>query len=228
MNIYVVVEGEVGEKRVYEKWIPFVNSNLAYAPTIGDVVANNFYIAIGGGYPNIFEIIEAGIDDVNSIKDGEFCLFDRLVIAIDSENDSLDSKKKEIEDCVNPILLQKNITIDYRVIVQHFCLETWALGNRKIFTHNIRKPELIKYKNIFNVATRDPELLPPLPDEGLNRAQFATKYLTYLLNNKYRNCSYSKSNPDVLLPESYFTQVKNRLSDTGHINSFNAFLEAFA
>jgi len=31
MNIYVVVEGEVGEKQVYRVWIPCVNSQLTFA-----------------------------------------------------------------------------------------------------------------------------------------------------------------------------------------------------
>jgi hypothetical protein len=48
-----------------------------------------------------------------------------------------------------------------------------------------------------------------------------------MLNEKYRNLTYSKSNPGALLHVKYFEQIKNRLKDTGHIASFGAFLQAF-
>lgn len=227
MNIYIVVEGAVGEKKVYTEWIPLVNSTLSHAPTLNEVAENNFYIAIGGGYPNIFEVIEDGIEDVTTIYKNNYRLFDRFVVVIDSEENTLADKKNEITDFIDPILLQKNITFDYKVIVQHFCLEAWALGNKKITSNNIRIPELIKYKSIFDVATNDPEHLPPLPEQELNRAQFALKYLTILLNNKHRNHSYSKNNPDALLNKKYFEQVKKRYQETAHIGSFDAFLTAF-
>lgn len=227
MNVYIVVEGEVGEKKVYEKWIPLVNASLSFAPTINDVLQNNFYIAIGGGYPNLFEIIEDGIEDVSGIYSGGHRLFDRFVVVIDSEEHTPQEKNSEISDFVDEIVIQKNIQLDYRVIVQHFCLETWALGNRKIFSNNIGIPELARYKTIHNVAKEDPELLPALEEEELNRAQFALKYLTKLLNNKHRNHSYSKRDPGALLHEKYFEQVKLRYQETHHIASFNSFLTAF-
>lgn len=227
MNVYIVVEGEIGEKKVYEKWIPFVNGSLTYSPTINNVTANNFYIAIGGGYPNLFEIIEDGIEDVSNLYAGGHRLFDRFVVVIDSEDCTLKDKNKEITDFVDEIVIKKKTYLDYRVIVQHFCLETWALGNRRIFSNNIGLPDLARYKSIFNVAKEDPELLPALPGEELNRSQFANKYLTRLLNNKHRNHSYSKSNPGALLHEKYFEQIKLRHNETKHISSFDSFLTAF-
>ena len=32
--------------------------------------------------------------------------------------------------------------IEYSIIVQHFCIETWALGNREIFPENPKKKQL--------------------------------------------------------------------------------------
>ncbi len=58
MNMFVVVEGEIGERRVYEKWIPFVNPKMIWVESIFDISENNFAIIAGGGYPNYFEVIE--------------------------------------------------------------------------------------------------------------------------------------------------------------------------
>jgi hypothetical protein len=35
MNIHIVVEGEVGEKYLYQSWIPLVNPALEYVPDCG-------------------------------------------------------------------------------------------------------------------------------------------------------------------------------------------------
>ena len=58
MNLYVVVEGAIGEKKVYSHWIPLVNPNLKLAGSILDIGSNSVFIVGGGGYPNYFEVIE--------------------------------------------------------------------------------------------------------------------------------------------------------------------------
>lgn len=227
MNIYIVVEGEIGEKQVYKNWVSYVNPSLSYCSTINDVTENHYFIAAGGGYPNIFEIINDGLADVHNLTDANgLQLFNRFVVVIDSEDSTKEAKFSEIDDYIKA-RLQDKPPIDHRVIVQHFCLETWALANKKIVGNNISDPELLKFKRLFNVAINDPELLPALPDEDLNRASFAAKYLRLLLNNKYRNTTYSKNNPKSLLPESYYLEVKSRHLQDGHISSFNEFLTSF-
>ena len=71
---------KLGERYVYEKWIPFVKPTISKVDTIFDIVSNNFAIIAGGEYPNYFDVIEAALDDVNNTGN-----IDRLVIAIDSE-----------------------------------------------------------------------------------------------------------------------------------------------
>ena len=66
MNIYLVVEGPVGEKRVYTHWIPLVNPNLKVVSDIDGIVDNNIIIFAGGGYPSYLEVIQAGVFDVSS------------------------------------------------------------------------------------------------------------------------------------------------------------------
>lgn len=218
MNIYIVAEGEVGEKKVYKHWIPFVNSNLTYVADISEILRNNFAITIGGGFPNYFDVIEAGIEEVNDHNN-----IDRFVIAIDSEELEHQEKYREIEDFVSDF----ECSAEIKIVVQHFCLETWALGNKHIIRPSPHSTTLKEYKRIFDVRSNDPELLPPHSKEGMNRAQFAEKYLRRALNDKFRNLTYSKKNPTALLHKKYFERVKSRCLADGHIASFNNFLLAF-
>lgn len=219
MNYYIVVEGEIGEKYLYQNWIPFVNPKLKHVKDISMIKENNFFIISGGGFPSYYGVIESAIEDVNS-----YDIIDELVIAIDSEDLSYSDKLNEMTE----YLSQFKCKAEIRIIIQHFCLETWALGNRRIIRPNPNCPRLIQYKKIYNVRSSDPELLPPNDLEELNRAQFAEKYLRRALNDKFRNLTYNKRNPKVLLHQKYFLRVKERYEQTGHIKSFDDFLTAFS
>jgi len=217
MNFYVVVEGMV-EKGVYRSWIPLVNPALTYVEDPSKIDDNNFFLISGGGYPGYFDVIDNAILDVNEIG-----VFDRLVISTDSEEMTCAEKYKEIVDYVS----EKKCSSEIRIIIQHFCFETWGLSNRKAVSPHPHSQKLREYKQFFNVRVNDPELLPPHIKEGLNRSQFAAKYLRLALNDKFKNLTYTKKAPDVLLHPKYFVQVKNRFEETHHVCSFEAFLKAF-
>lgn len=217
MNIYLVVEGPIAEKKVYSDWIKYFNNDFIITKSLEEMGANSVYIISGGGYPNYFEVIESAAHDVYDNH------IDRLAIAIDSEDMSYEDKRAELIEFVDNLGLR----IDYRIIVQHFCIETWMLGNRIIINRKPSNPNIRRYRQIFDVLLSDPANLPPNPEEGLNRAQFAERYLRALLNDKYRNLTYSKRNADVLLHRTYYQRVLKRFTDTGHIASFNDFLTAF-
>jgi len=218
MNIYIVVEGEVGEKKVYKHWVPLVNPNLSYVEHISQIERNNFVIVSGGGYPQYYEVIESAVEDVNNYQN-----IDRLVISCDSEEMEFDEKRNEISEFITRL----HCVSEIRIIIQHFCLETWGLANRVVVRQHPHSPKLREYMNFFNVRNKDPELLPAYQPEELNRAQFAVKYLRRALNEKFRNLTYTKSNPRQLLHHKYFDSVKRRLEETGHVSSFKTFLDAF-
>ena len=174
MNIYVVVEGKT-ERVVYESWIPLVNPKLGHVNSISEVDSDNFYLVSGQGYPYYFDIIDDAISDINDSG-----VFDRLVISIDSEDMTCEEKFSEILE----YLEGKPCASEIRIIVQHFCFECWALGNRRVVRQHPTSQRLRAYKRIFNVRVRDPELLPEYPDEGFNRSQFAERYLRAALNER--------------------------------------------
>lgn len=217
MNIYVVTEGKV-ETLVYREWIPRINPNLSPVQHIDQVQQGNVYLVSAKGYPLYFDVISKAVEDINHLR-----IFDRLVICADSEELTRNEKLEELHKFMDG----HYCTVETRIVIQHFCFETWALANRKIVRDNPSSPKLREYKRFYNVRTSDPEYLPSKPDEGLNRAQLATRYLRAALNDKYRNLTYTKSNPGPILHHKYLAQVKLRYEETGHIDSFGDFLQAF-
>lgn len=219
MNIYVVVEGELCARYIYESWISFFNPNLLPVDDLFAIEDNNYAVLASMGYPFYFQVIEDAIEDVNGTNN-----VDRLVLAVDSEEMTFDEKLNEMLHFLNG----KQCSAEIKVVVQHFCFETWALGNKKVGPRNPKTDTLRNYKAFFNVLNNDPELLPVYPPESLNRSHFAEKYLRRMLNDKFRNLTYTKNNPKSLLHNSYFTEVKKRFKQTGHIASFAGFLDAFS
>jgi len=217
MNICVMVEGSSGEKMVYEEWIPLVNSNLSCTDSIFDIVANNFCIVSGHGYPNYLQKINEIIQDVNTHGN-----IDRLVICVDAEDFSYDEKLEEI----NKYISGKQCSAAINIIVQFFCFETWALANKKIGPRNPKNDILKQYASYFDVLDNDPELMPAYPLEDLNRAQFAYKYLKHCLIEK--GITYIKSKPYHIKHPTYFNEIKKRYNNHSHIKCFVHFLNAFS
>lgn len=216
MNLYVVVEGEKTESLVYKKWIRYINPKLRHVESLQDLQNNNFIIYAGYGHPFYFDVIDSAIEDINNSG-----LIDRLVISVDSEDMSYQEKYDEINSHIN----SKHCDSEIFIIVQHYCFESWALGNKSIISRNSQDELLRKYVDFYNVVENDPELMPAFAN--LNRSQFSYRYLRKAVNEKYRNLTYSKSNPKILLNRKYFEKIKNRYLGTGHISSFSNFLEAF-
>lgn len=227
MNIYVVVEGERTEKLVYASWISILNPDLTQAIRLEDVDHNKYFIEGGGGLPYLFQIIEGAIENIITISTNGYQLFDRLVVVVDSENLTMAEKDQEIRDFINEKCALNKCVIDYRIIVQHFCFEAWALGNRQLKKGNIQSSTLRKYIADYDVSRLDPELLPPRSSEQLNRAQHAKKYLRLFLNEKYPKQGYSETNPGPLCHVKYLRKIDERRMNTGHVNSFGAVLTAF-
>lgn len=217
MNFYVVVEG-IAEKKVYTAWIPYINPSLTSASLIADVKKDNFYIVNGGGNPFYYSVLSNGINDVNTNKQ-----FDRLVVCIDSEEMSKKEKIEEVERIIKGVACR----VEIRIVVQHFCFETWGLGNKKLIKQNPTSSRLLDYKRIHDVRKNDPELLPENKKEELTRVKFAEKYLKAALHERFNRLTYLKSNPSVLTHRKYFDELVSRVNTTTHINSFADLLNAF-
>ena len=217
MNYYIVTEG-VCEKKVYKKWIPYVNPELTPVEDIRDVEENNFFIIHANGQPDFFDVCAKAIIDVN-----QYMVFDKLVLVVDSEEDSQEEKEEQIRRSISP---SGPCKAELHFIIQNFCLETWALGNSHIHRKSPHDVTLREYRSFFNLRCLDPEDLRSISDQ-YNRAQFAYLYLKAAIRDTYVSRSYSKKKPEVLCCEDYFSNIRKRFETTGHIKSFKAFLDAF-
>jgi hypothetical protein len=215
MNYYVVVEG-VAEKSVYSYWVNYLNPRLTFVSQIEDVIENNFYIVSAYGYPQYFNVIDDAISDINSVG-----IFGRLVICVDSEDLSREEKIAEIRTFLNG----KNCRAEIRIVIQHFCFDTWGLGNIELYRPHPGSPNVISFIRFFNTRINDPENLPSYLK--YNRSQFAKKYLMELIRDRYSGVFQSQDRLNIILLESFFNSVKGRYERTGHIASFSSFLDAF-
>jgi hypothetical protein len=219
MRYYLVVEGKCGESIIYPQWISYVNEQLVQKFCIDDMVDNSYYLISGNGFPYYYQIIDNAIEDIN--VSGKF---DCLVIAVDSEDYSCSDKYNDILTYVG----NKLVSAQLKIIVQHPCIEAWALGNRVVLRRNPEDEMVREFLKFYNVRKSDPELLPGYPKKELNRAQFAFLYLKHILVDRYPRLTYTKSNPKALLHIKYFEQLKKRFNETAHIKSFDMFLQAFS
>lgn len=218
MNLYIVVEGKSGERIAYPKWLQIISPILIQVYSVSDMVENNYLLISGNGYPRYFRIIDSALEDCNANRN-----IDLLVIAVDAEEYSYEEKQNQLLEYVREKISPEKV----RIIIQYPCLETWALGNRIVCRRHPQDLQLRKYLRLFDVRERDPEDLPPLEVEDLNRCQFAFVYLKKMLNDRYPRLTYTKGNPSVIAHEKYFKQIRRRLNETRHIKSFAAFIDTF-
>lgn len=219
MNIYVVIEGEKAAKKIYQKWISLVNKELSSVDYLQDLRKNNYFIFSGQGQPLYWERVDRAVEDVNKISG-----IDRLVISLDSEDDTYEEKLSQAKSRVEKV----GCVVDVKYIIQHFCLETWLLGNNNIFHKKTKNNTLKDYYQRFDILGNDPENLPSYKAKSMNRAQFAYSYLRIGIMEKYYGEKfYSKHNAGIALEETYFNRVKYRCVKVNHIKSFHDFLDAF-
>jgi len=229
MNIYLLVEGEKTEKQVYDKWIGYTNNSLRVVTDIRDVSVNNVFMIASHGYPGYLKHIRDAVEDVSTrTNDYGAQVFNRLVVAVDTETVTVEEKKVEITSIVNKALNGSHMAFDLHVVAQHFCIEVWFLGNRNLLQNSGRRLSG-NYIKHYDVSLRDPELLNvPINSMQLTKAQYAKMYLKKLFNDKYPHLTYSSNNPGPVLDKNYYRFVVSRFKDTGHIQSFRAFIKAFS
>ena len=219
MNIYLVVEGERATIKLYKSWILFVNKNLRPIQYVQEFDHDSYYVLAGYGQPGYWARVDHAIEDVNKIKE-----IDRLVICVDSEEKSYEEKLAEAKEHVERIKCRGEV----RYIIQHFCQETWLIGNIHMFRKKPQDKELLKYLALFDVRTNDPELLTGNKENFWNRSQFAYHYFRAGIRDTCGNREfYNSHDPGIAAKEGFFYQVRKRHLDKQHISSFRTFLEAF-
>lgn len=222
MNLYFLVEGRSTEKKVYPKFIShFIGSKLKRVNQFHEVVNNNYFLISGNGYPRILSnVLKNSIQDINSISK-----YDYLVICIDTDDNNFEERQEEVSKYLEKFKeegIELNESCEIVLIVQNRCIETWFLGNERIYKNNPQSIHLKRYQNHYNVKENDPELMPFL-DEFDTHANFHFAYLREMLLE--RNVRYSKNHPRDVAESHYLDELAKRCSEKEHLNSFKTFYD---
>lgn len=223
MNLYFLVEGSRTEIAIYTEWLSHLHPGLTkiadpFLLNRNETLDNTYYLFSGGGYPSLLDnhLVNA-VNDINKIGK-----IDYFVICLDSENRTVEQTHNKIHNFMaeNGVALA---TVTLEIIVHNCCIETWLLGNRRMFSRNTTHLGLLECIDTYNVKDNDPELMGS-HKEGCNRAQYHLYYLKQLFDAKNENLRYSKSNPQEVCKRYYLDELISRYQETGHIDSFGQFL----
>ena len=217
MNIYFLVEGRRTEKKVYPKWLGHILPELEEINDAFSVDENQFYVFNGNGYPSILDNhLKNAVDDVNAIDK-----FQYLVMCIDADEVEVDSRIQEVENFIESEQISLNENTEFILIIQNRCIETWCLGNRRVYKRNPTEETLREYVEFYNVSIDDPELMGKI-GEFETHAQFHASYLKEMLYE--RNIRYTKKNPYGVTSAAYLNELIERHNDTNHIKTFRSFI----
>lgn len=218
MNIYLLVEGRRTEKKVYPKWISYLIPELTEIKDPSNATKNNYYIFNGNGFPSILDNhLRNSVEDVNNLGS-----FDYLVMCIDADEVAAEERRKEVLDFIETNTIQLNQATEFVLIIQNRCIETWCLGNRKVYKRQPNSEELRQYIGFYDVHTNDPELMGKL-DSHETHAQFHASYLTEMLAE--RNIRYTKNFPRGVVEQNYLDELIKRSTKINHIQTFKHFLD---
>lgn len=217
MNVYFLVEGRRCERKLYPAWLSAIAPHLQKVKSPRDASSNCYYLISGEGYPSILDVrLPAAICDIE-----ETGRFDLLVVVVDSDEETVEAREKAVIAAAERSATRLT-RAKLKVVVQHRCIETWLLGNRRIFVRNPEGQELRSYVGHYDTRQLDPELMPKLAG-FVNHAQFHYQYLKAIFQE--RKTSYTKSHPGDAATRVYLEQLIGRIKDhPNHLASFSGFL----
>lgn len=165
----------------------------------------------------MLHFIEDAVAEINQLGN-----FDYFFICFDAEELAIE---EQIE-IVRTFFRENELVLyncEFRIIVQNRCIETWLLGNRKLFPRQPESELFRQFISFYNVERDDPELMGVFPGFQ-NHAAFHEAYLKEMLSE--RNERYTKRNPGPVQEKAYLEQLMQRAdSEEQHLASFKYFID---
>lgn len=231
MNLYFLVEGTT-ESEFYPRFVDYYfEKKLIQVNEYGLANSNNYYLISCDGYPYIFTGSQKPDYDVTALKSAilevnDNPIYDYLIICLDADETTIQEKLTEFQQYVEKYEKEGVVLNDYckfKLIVQNRCIETWFLGNRKIYSPNPSNEPLISYTRYFNVKKEDPEQMGNY-SEDFTHQDFHLQYLRAMLREKRK--TYRKEGlVNTVAEKEYLHQIEKRAkSPENHLQTFNDFL----
>ncbi|WP_293124511.1 hypothetical protein [Microcoleus sp. bin38.metabat.b11b12b14.051] len=204
MNLYFLVEGMQSERKVYPAWLSHLLPELTQVHSYDEVKEKNYYLISGEGYPSLYDFIGPSVEEIN--LSGKYNYF---VVCLDAEENTVAERHAEIYNFLaRQKLVLKNT--EFVLIVQNRCLETWLLGNRKIYSKQPQNQPLLDYTKYYDVSVDCPETMGKYREFNTH-AQFHGAYLKALFEAK--NTTYSKKRPADVLKSFYLENLLKRIEE---------------
>ncbi len=164
----------------------------------------------------MYDGLENAVDKILEIPK-----YDYLVICVDADEEPVEERVQYIYN----VIRQQGIDLGetkIEIIVQNRCIETWLLGNKKMF--DSRQPleqPLSHYVNYYDVSRNNPEEMGKY--EMRNHADFHHEYLREIFRSK--NTTYSKRFPKDAKEKYFFDELQKRIRDEPEdLKTFQSFL----
>jgi len=230
VNLLLLVEGEKTEPKIYKAWLSHFFPQLHFVARPEDITTDSCRIVPGNGYPNMVSTprlyggisrLEACLLDIKNYKN-----IDYFFICVDSEEEAYQDRFDEINSRLESLKVNLGVdqfqTTEFHIIVQHRCIETWALGNAEIPNQYIPQNSSMVFPTLqayYDTLIDDPELMLgyPLNYSYSTQAKFHERYLKEYL--KEFGLSYSKKNPIIIENKKYLDALMKRCSSTNHLLS---------
>ena len=219
MNLYFLVEGKRTEKKIYPNWLSILLPEITRVGFFDDVDSHNYKLFSGDGFPHLLHNhLKASIEDVNESGN-----YDYLIICLDSDDSTVNERIEEIKDFMDIHKIKLENHTQLRIIVQQKCIESWLLGNRKVFKKNPQSESLTELIQFFDVSLNDPELMNKPENFVGSIADYHFGYLRDMLET--RNISYTKRQPRDVIEKHYLDELIQRTEETNHLKTFQYFIE---
>lgn len=216
MNLYILVEGK-SEKYIYPAWLEVLIPGLSRVEKYDEADEYNYYLFSSFGYPSILDDIISAIDEINEVNK-----YDYLMIVLDADDTSVEDRRTEVLQKISETTFSHSRVL---VVVQNHSIETWCLGNRKVYSRNPTTDEFISCTKFYCVKDNDPEYMGI--DESIMQVTTTAQYHEYYLRKMLleRNASYSKGKRSKAVQDvEYLKQLIERIETTNHLDSFKEFI----
>lgn len=220
MNLYFLVEGKT-ERKLYPSWLEILLPSYEEVDFALEAKDDNYFLISGDGYPRLLDItLPDAVAEINE------CLnYDFLILVIDADEVSVEERTNEVSQHVEALEASLH-NCQIKIVVQNCCLESWLLGNRKVFSRNPQDAELRKHIQHYNVSLNDPELMEASSDFIHSRAAYHLKYLKQMFRERSPKISYSKKRPGDCAEDYYLRELINRTAATpSHLLTFQDFIK---
>lgn len=236
MNFLFLVEGEKTEPKVYKAWLSHLFPHLKFVIKPEDMTSNSCRIIPGHGYPNMVSSpklyggpsrLEACLLDIKNYNNVDY-----FFICVDSEEETYQARFEEIDSKLESLKVKHGMQEDqatrFYIIIQHCCIETWALGNAEIPDEYALQGDSTSFsifQTHYDVLVDDPELMCDCPDgySYSRRAKFHESYLREYL--KKFGLFYNKRRPKFIAEKKYLDALIRRCTSTNHLSSLRYLLK---